>query len=106
MYKDQINALKVALQKYVRPKSISVRPYIGNDKAFTAPNYYSPAGVPYDLNGVSIILFSPYAGQSKNGLPVARAQVWSEVNSKPDVDRVWEVCMKGTNNKRDDAACK
>lgn len=109
MYDAQIAALKTALQKYVRPNSVTVVPYIGADDAFVEtgdPNYLrSPAGVPHTLNGVSILQYSPYAGTDKNGCPEARARVWTEINTKPSVDRKWGSTVSGL-SKRDGAACK
>jgi hypothetical protein len=105
MYPDQINALKIALRKYVRPNTLEVRLYIGDVSAFTEANdYYSPAGVPNTLNGVTIIQYSPYAGDSDGCQPIARARVWEEVNSTPAIDRTWAANVNGI-NKRDGAAC-
>lgn len=106
MYEEQITALQAALKRYVRYNKVVVRPYIGDDSTFPEPGDRSTAGVPNNLNGVSIVLFSPYAGTSEKGVPEARAMVWSEVNKEAAIDRKWEVCLGGANNKRDGAACK
>jgi hypothetical protein len=109
MYAQQIGALQTAIQKYVRPNSVTIRPYIGVDEEFTPltgrdGERTSPAGVPYTLNGVSILQYSPFAGSSTTHCPEARARVWEETNPVAAADRKWAANV--ALNKRDATACK
>ncbi|KAF3770871.1 hypothetical protein M406DRAFT_67232 [Cryphonectria parasitica EP155] len=106
MYTDQIQQLQLAMQKYVRRNTVTIRPYIGAEDAFTdngSGEKRSPAGVPDWLNGVSILQYSPYAGTSSKGCPEARARVWEEINTSPAVDRSWPASVGGSSKR--DAAC-
>jgi hypothetical protein len=103
-YTDHIAALQEAIQKSITTTSVTIRTYIGDKSTFNeAIPPRNPAGVPILLNGVSILQYSPYAGEDEHGCPVARARVFEEVNQIPAVDRKWPAVGL---NKRDGAACK
>jgi hypothetical protein len=102
MYGPQIAALKLAIQKFVRPNRVKERYYIGDEAKFSSDGR-SPAGVPLSLNGVSILQYSPYAG-SDGGCPEARARIFEEINDDPPIDRRWAANVPSI--KRDGAACK
>lgn len=110
LYKTHIDALITAIRKYVRPNDVEVQTYIGADDQFTPSDAddwtrRSPAGVPYALNGVSIVQYSPYAGDTKENCHEARARVFGEINPEPAIDRKWASTAAGL-SKRDGAACR
>lgn len=111
MYSDHIAALRVALQKFVRPNTVNIYNYIGADNMFLpltgdegVRRSPAPADVPYTLNGVSIIQYSPFAGTSVAGCQQARARVWAEIDAVPTIDRTWP--SNAGMVKRDDGSCK
>ena len=103
-YADHVAALQEAIQKSITTTSVTIRTYIGDTSTFNdATPSRNPAGVPIWLNGVSILQYSPYAGEDDNGCPIARARIFEELNRVPAVDRKWPAVGL---NKRDGAACK
>lgn len=109
MYKTKIEILQRAIQKMVRPNTITIRTYLGD------PRYWKETPeptIPEYLDGISILQYSPFAGYDGKGTStcnqVARARVLEQTNPKPAVDRKWtpiDNIQALPKAKRDDA-CK
>ena len=97
-YADKIKALENALKQALPTRRVTTKTYIGDFDYIT---------VPADLNGASIVQYTPYQGTNGKGTDpcnrMAAVKVWAELATSPVIIKQWTPLADQQLAKRDDA---